>query len=42
MTKEKFYSMEECYNGHGLKTKIVWYAAFDAAPLKQIKYIKMY
>ena len=40
LNKEKFYSMEECYQRHGLKTKIVWYAAFDAAPLKQIKYIR--
>ena len=40
LDKEKFYSMEECYQGHGLKTKIVWYTAFDSAPLKQIKYIR--
>ena len=32
--------MEEAYNNQGLKTKLVWYEAFDSAPLKQIKYIR--
>ena len=40
LSKDKSYNMEEAYNNQGLKTKSVWYEAFDSAPLKQIKYIR--
>jgi len=40
LSKDKSYNMEEAYNNQGLKTKLVWYEAFDSAPLKQIKYIR--
>ena len=40
LDKDRSYSMTETYNNHGLKTKDVWYDAFDSAPQKQIKYIR--
>ena len=40
LNKDKSYNIEDAYNNQGLKTKTVWYEAFDAAPQKQIKYIR--
>ena len=40
LDKDKSYNITEAYNNQGLKTKLVWYDAFDSAPLKQIKYIR--
>ena len=40
LDKEKFYSIDECSNHHGLRVKSVWYEAFDDAPPKQVKYIR--
>ena len=40
LNKDKPYNMTEVYNNHGLKTKAVWYEAFDSAPQKQVKYIR--
>jgi superfamily I DNA/RNA helicase len=40
LDKDKSYNMTEAYNNQGLKTKAVWYEAFDSAPQKQIKYIR--
>ena len=40
LDKDKSYSMAEAYSNQGLKTKAVWYEAFDSAPPKQIKYIR--
>ena len=40
LDKDKSYSMAEAYSNQGLKTKAVWYEAFDAAPQKQVKYIR--
>jgi len=40
LDKDKSYNMTEAYNNQGLKTKSVWYEAFDSAPQKQIKYIR--
>jgi superfamily I DNA/RNA helicase len=30
----------EIYNNHGLKTRAVWYEAFDSAPQRNVTYIK--
>ena len=35
LDKDKSYNMTEAYNNQGLKTKAVWYEAFDSAPQKQ-------
>ena len=40
LDKDKSYNIEDAYNNQGLKTKTVWYEAFDSAPQKQIKYIR--
>jgi DNA helicase-2/ATP-dependent DNA helicase PcrA len=40
LDKDKSYNIEDAYNNQGLKTKKVWYEAFDSAPHKQIKYIR--
>ena len=40
LNKDKSYNMTEVYNNHGLKTKDVWYEAFDSAPQKQVTYIR--
>jgi len=40
LDKDKSYNMAEAYNNQGLKTKTVWYEAFDSAPQTQIEYIR--
>ena len=40
LNKDKSYNITEAYNNQGLKTTDIWYEAFDAAPQKQIKYIR--
>jgi len=40
LDKDKSYNMTEAYNNQGLKTKEVWYEAFDSAPQNQIQYIR--
>ena len=40
LNKDKSYNMTETCNNHGLRTKDVWYEAFDSAPQKQVKYIR--
>ena len=40
LDKDKSYSMTEAYNNQGLKTKAVWYEAFDQAPEEKIRYIR--
>ena len=40
LNKDKPYNITEAYNNQGLKTKAVWYEAFDSAPQKQVKYIR--
>ena len=40
LNKDKSYNMTEAYNNQGLKTKTVWYEAFDSAPQNQIEYIR--
>ena len=40
LDKDKSYNMTEAYNNQGLKTKMVWYKAFDAAPQNQVEYIR--
>jgi superfamily I DNA/RNA helicase len=40
LDKDKSYNMAEAYNNQGLKTKAVWYEAFDSAPQKQVGYIR--
>jgi len=40
LDKDKSYNMTEAYNNQGLKTKAVWYEAFDSAPQKQVKYVR--
>ena len=40
LDKDKSYKMADAYSNQGLKTKTVWYEAFDSAPPKQIKYIR--
>ena len=40
LDKDKSYTMGEAYSNQGLKTKAVWYEAFDSAPQKQLKYIR--
>ena len=40
LNKDKSYNLAEAYNNQGLKTKAVWYEAFDSAPQKQIGYIR--
>jgi len=40
LNKDKSYNLTEAYNNQGLKTKAVWYEAFDSAPQKQIGYIR--
>ena len=40
LSKDKSYNMTEAYNNQGLKTKMVWYEAFDSAPQTQIEYIR--
>jgi len=40
LDKDKSYNIEDAYNNQGLKTKEVWYEAFDSAPQKQVKYIR--
>ena len=40
LNKDKSYNITEVYNNHGLKTKDVWYEAFDSAPQKNVTYIR--
>ena len=40
LDKDKSYSITEAYNNQGLKTKAVWYEAFDSAPQKNVTYIR--
>ena len=40
LDKEKLYNIDSCSDRHGLRTKAVWYEAFDSAPEKQVKYIR--
>lgn len=40
LNKEALFFIEDTYNNKGLMTKAVWYEAFDAAPEKQVQYIR--
>jgi DNA helicase-2/ATP-dependent DNA helicase PcrA len=40
LNKDKPYNVTEIYNNHGLKTRAVWYEAFDSAPQRNVTYIK--
>ena len=40
LNKDKTYNITEAYNNQGLKTKTVWYEAFDSAPQNQVEYIR--
>ena len=40
MVKDAFFGIDQLTNQYGLKTKDVWYEAFDNAPSKKVSYIR--
>ena len=40
MIKDAFFGIDQLSNQYGLKTKDVWYEAFDNAPSKKVSYIR--
>ena len=40
MIKDAFFGIDQLTNQYGLKTKDVWYEAFDNAPSKKVSYIR--
>jgi hypothetical protein len=40
MIKDAFFGIDQLTNQYGLKTKDVWYGAFDNAPSKKVSYIR--
>jgi DNA helicase-2/ATP-dependent DNA helicase PcrA len=40
MIKDAFFGIDQLSNQYGLKTKNVWYEAFDNAPSKKVSYIR--
>lgn len=40
LLKEQMYSIEDCLNNHGLKTKNVWYESLDDIDFKTKEYIR--
>ena len=40
MLKDSMYDMDTLKKHHGLKTNAVWFEAFDAAPRREINYLK--
>ena len=40
MVKDSFYGIDQLTKDYGLKTKAVWYEAFNDAPQKKVRYIR--
>jgi hypothetical protein len=40
LDKDKSYNIEDAYNNQGLKTKEVWYEAFDSAPQNKLNILE--
>ena len=40
LSKDNFYSLEQCKNKYGLMVNDVWYNAFNNAPSKKVNYIR--